>query len=133
MSEEIRQFIAKNREIATVQAQRWQGVDPSRLLQALDYLEGMLIDIPINGETYMSEGISELAKLTEKAVSTLADIAELRDTSSHACVVDLSTATVMHAGNHIIMYATGSADDRAIEQIAAAIRQDAHMKVRLLL
>lgn len=42
MSDEIRQFIAENREIATVQAQRWQGVDPSRLLQALDYLEGLL-------------------------------------------------------------------------------------------
>ena len=40
--DEIKQFIADNREIAQVQAQRWQGVDPSRMLAALEYLEQVI-------------------------------------------------------------------------------------------
>lgn len=40
--DEIKQFIVDNREIAHVQAQRWQGVDPSRMLAALDHLEQVI-------------------------------------------------------------------------------------------
>jgi hypothetical protein len=38
----IRTFIQTNRAIAQVQAQRWDGVDPSRLLEACDLLEQLL-------------------------------------------------------------------------------------------
>lgn len=41
-TDDIRQFIAENREIAETQARRWEGVDPSRLLTALGYLEELL-------------------------------------------------------------------------------------------
>jgi hypothetical protein len=37
--EEIRSFLSENRAVAETQAQRWQGVDPSRLLAALDIIE----------------------------------------------------------------------------------------------
>lgn len=43
---DIQPFIAENREIAKTQAQRWEGVDPSRLLQALDYLEQLTTPRP---------------------------------------------------------------------------------------
>lgn len=39
---EIATFIAENRAIAQQQLARWDGVDPSRLLQACDLLEQLL-------------------------------------------------------------------------------------------
>lgn len=40
--EAIQSFITENRASAETQAQRWQGVDPSRLLAALDIIEALL-------------------------------------------------------------------------------------------
>jgi hypothetical protein len=74
MSEEIRSFIRENREIAAVQAERWQGVDPSRLLQALDYLEGLL-----GSRTPTDDDVIQLVEAAAKAVSALSDVASLRE------------------------------------------------------
>ena len=38
----IRDFIAANRQIALIQRQRWDSVDPTRLLEACDLLEQLL-------------------------------------------------------------------------------------------
>jgi hypothetical protein len=70
MSEEIRSFIRENREIAATQAERWQGVDPSRLLQALDYLEGLV------GNSTPTD--DDVARQVE-AVSVLSDVKDLRE------------------------------------------------------
>jgi len=54
---DMRAFIRENREIARVQAERWQGVDPSRLTQALDYLEQLLGDAPGEGEVVLQPSL----------------------------------------------------------------------------
>ena len=44
--EEIRAWIAANRQVARVQLDRWDAVDPTRLLAACDLLEQLLDGAP---------------------------------------------------------------------------------------
>ena len=54
---DIPRWVAEQRTAAQIQAQRWQGVDPSRLLEALDVIESLL---ERSSDTTTASGVSLL-------------------------------------------------------------------------
>lgn len=132
--DDIRQFIAENREIATVQAQRWQGVDPSRLLQALDYLETMLS----NASPYtLGDDITRAyVDACGQALSTLKDVSELRQQLSQGTELTVTQLEVhrdiVMRGAEVYVEARGYLEPCQIERLVADVR-DKVMKARLSL
>lgn len=125
--DEITQFIRDNRAVAQAQAQRWEGVDPSRLLRALDYLEQLL-----GQERQTEASVKTYVESTVNAAQALADVASLRNIIDMPVYsLSMQPDDIYTQGVNVTIELTKMVDIPTAEQIYAAFRD--HAKARLLL